>query len=46
MVFKELSLLQHYDFGQVRGVPQSQLGPMVTDSEEKICVGISSLWLL
>lgn len=43
MGFKDLSLLQHNDFGQVSRIPQSQLGPMVTASKKKACVGIWAL---
>jgi len=40
---KDLSLLQHNDFGQVSGIPQSQLGPTVIASKKKDCVGTLAL---
>lgn len=43
MGFKDLSLLQHNDFGQVSRIPQSQLGPTVIASKTEACVGIWAL---
>lgn len=43
MGFKDLSLLQQNDFGQMSRVLQSQLGLIVIALKKKACIGILAL---